>query len=149
MNAPSILRNRWVLLALSMGVGALFVYAGAIKLGDPLALADTAAVFGIVPNFAIATFALALPTFEIAAGMLLITGWHRRVGALAIAVAIAAYIVAIGSALARGITIDCGCFGVGPATRGQMWWDLARDIAILIAAVTIYLESLPRDTELS
>jgi putative oxidoreductase len=147
MTTASMLGNRWVLRALSIGVGAAFVYAGAIKLGEPLALADTVAAFGILPNFAIATFALALPAFEILAGILLVTGWRRRVGALAVTVAISAYTLAIASALARGITIDCGCFGIGPATRGQMWWDLARDLVLLAAASTIYLVSLSREAK--
>ncbi len=134
---------RYKTAAISIVLGALFVYAGAMKISDPLAMADTIAAFGILPLALINSFALAVPAFEIISGALLIAGWYRRVAAMALLIAIAAYTTAIGSALARGITIDCGCFGVGPATRGAMWWDFGRDLALLAAALAVYAWSMP------
>jgi uncharacterized membrane protein YphA (DoxX/SURF4 family) len=145
MDIHAIVGNRWFRRGLSLLVGGLFVYAGAIKIGAPQSLADTAAEFGILPNLAIVTFALWLPVFEILAGLLLVSGWGSRIGALAVGIAIVAYLAAIGSALARGLTINCGCFGAAPATRAGMWLDLARDFGILAAAAAIYLTSLPRE----
>ena len=134
-------------IAISIVLGALFVYAGALKIRTPLVLADTMAAFGILPVALIIPFALALSPFEIIAGLLLLVGWHRRVGALALLIAVALYTTAIGSALARGIVIDCGCFGGGgPATRGQMWLDLGRDLTILLAASAVYVWSMPSST---
>ncbi len=131
-------------VAISVVLGGLFVYAGAIKISNPLAMADTIAAFGIVPLALINSFALAVPVFEIATGVMLFLGWFRRVAALALLITLGAYTTAIASALARGITIDCGCFGVGgPATRGDMWWDLGRDLAMLAAALAVYRWSLP------
>ncbi len=140
-----MVRRYWH-VPISVILGALFCYAGAIKINNPLALADTIAAFGILPIVLVNPFALALPPFEIMSGVLLIAGWQRRVGALALLIAIAIYTCAIGSALLRGITIDCGCFGVGPATRGQMWWDLGRDLVLLGAASAVYIRSLPSTT---
>jgi len=134
---------RYKTVAISMVLGALFVYAGAIKLGDPLAMADTIAAFGIIPLALINSFALAIPPFEIISGVLLIAGWYRRVSALALLIALGAYTTAIGSALARGVTIDCGCFGFAPGTRGAMWWDLGRDLTMLAAAFAVYAWSMP------
>jgi putative oxidoreductase len=147
MDLNAIIGNRWVRRGLSLIVGGVFVYAGVIKIGGPQSLADTVAEFGILPNFAIVAFALGLPVFEILAGLLLVSGWRARVGALAVAIAIVAYIGAIGTALARGLTIDCGCFGAAPATRAGMWLDLARDLAILAGAAAVYLTSFPRESE--
>jgi putative oxidoreductase len=145
MDIYAILANRWVRRGLSLVVGGAFVYAGAIKIGAPQSLADTVSEFGILPNFAIVTFALGLPVFEILAGLLLVSGWRSRIGALAVGIAIICYVGAIGAALARGLTINCGCFGAAPATRAGMWLDLARDLAILGAVTSIYLTSLPRE----
>jgi putative oxidoreductase len=144
MEIGAILGNRWGRRGLSLIVGGVFVYAGAIKIGAPQSLADTVAEYGILPNFAIVTFAVGLPVFEILAGLLLVSGWRSRVGALAIGIAIVTYIGAICFALARGLTINCGCFGAAPATRAAMWLDLARDLGILAAAGALYLTSLPR-----
>ena len=134
---------RYKTVAISIVLGALFVYAGAIKIRDPLAMADTIAAFGIVPLALINSFALAVPPFEIISGVLLIAGWYRRVAALALLISLGAYTTAIASALARGITIDCGCFGFGPGTRGAMWWDLGRDLTLLAAAFAVYAWSMP------
>ena len=130
-------------VAISLVLGGLFVYAGAIKIGNPLAMADTIAAFGIVPLALINSFALAVPVFEIATGLMLFLGWFRRVAAMALLITLGAYTTAIASALARGITIDCGCFGFGPATRGAMWWGLGRDLTMLAAALAVYRWSLP------
>ena len=119
-------------------LGAIFVYAGSVKVENPQAMADSIAAFGILPVILINPIALGLPVFEITAGVLLIVGWWRRVAALAILLAVAAYTVAIGSALARGITVDCGCFGFGPPTRARMWIDFGRDLIFLGAAALSY-----------
>jgi putative oxidoreductase len=134
---------RYKTVVVSIVLGALFVYAGAMKIRDPLAVADTIAAFGIIPLALINSFALAIPSFEIISGALLIAGWYRRMAALGLLIALGAYTVAIASALARGITIDCGCFGVGPGTRGAMWWDFGRDLAMLAAAFAVYAWSMP------
>ena len=59
--------------------------------------------------------AMGLPSFEIACGLLLLGPWTRRVGALAVALIVVVFFIALSSALLRGLTLDCGCFGVGGA----------------------------------
>jgi hypothetical protein len=74
-----------------------------------------------------------LPWVELLVGMCLIV---RRLtgGAALLAVGLGiTFVVAQASALARGLTIDCGCFGaavepIGPAT-------IARAAGVLMAAV--------------
>jgi putative oxidoreductase len=129
---------RWLLLAIRIALGAAFVYAGAIKIQDPSELAITVASFQILPNLLISPLALALPPFEIICGMLLIVGIWRRPAALGIALLLAIFLIAIAAALARGLTIDCGCFGPGTPSRAKMWLDLGRDILLLAAALITY-----------
>ena len=38
-------------------------------------------------------------------------------------------------AKARGLAIDCGCFGGGGTGDGVTWWDIARDIPIVLAGL--------------
>ena len=59
--------------------------------------------------------------------------------ALAVVVISAVFLGAIASALARGLTIDCGCFGGGVPSRVRMWLDLGRDLVLLAAALLTYL----------
>jgi putative oxidoreductase len=129
---------RWLVLAIRIALGAAFVYAGSIKIQDPSELAITVASFQILPNLLISPLALALPPFEIICGVLLILGLWRRPAALGITLLLAIFLIAIAAALARGLTIDCGCFGTGTPSRAKMWLDLGRDILLLGAALISY-----------
>ena len=53
-------------------LGAVFVYAGAVKLRDPLAFADSIATFKILPAFLVNPLALILPPLEVLTGVMLI-----------------------------------------------------------------------------
>jgi putative oxidoreductase len=137
----------WLLLALRIALGGVFIYAGAIKLNDPLQFADNIALFSILPVSLINPLALSLPIFEILSGGLLVVGWLRRPAALAVVVISVVFLGAIASALARGLTIDCGCFGGGVPSRERMWLDLGRDLVLLAAALLTYLHYGSRLTE--
>jgi len=50
--------------------------------------------------------------------------------------------VAMGQAKARGLQIDCGCFGGGGVGDGVSWWDIARDVVLVLAA-GIYVALFP------
>ena len=52
-------------------------------------------------------------SLEIALGLLLVTGIATRAVAGATAVLFAVFVAAVASAAARGLSIDCGCFGGG------------------------------------
>jgi putative oxidoreductase len=129
---------KWLVLLLRVGLGAAFVYAGVIKIQDPSEFAINVASFSILPNVLISPMALALPPFEIITGGLLIIGIARRPAALGIALLSVVFLVAVAAALARGLTIDCGCFGTGTPSRARMWLDLGRDALLLASALIVY-----------
>ena len=129
---------RWLVLAIRIALGAAFVYAGAIKIQDQSELPITVASFQILPNLLISPLALALPPFEIICGVLLIVGIWRRPAALGITLLLTIFLITIAAALARGLTIDCGCFGTATPSRAKMWLDLGRDILLLGAALVTY-----------
>jgi len=82
-----------------------------------------------------------LPLFEIVTGLLLMLGLFTRVAGIATALLAALFIAAMAQAKARGLQIDCGCFGGGGTGAGVTWWDLARDVPVLL--VGIYLATRP------
>ncbi len=141
MRIRSILERRWIRLGLALIVGGAFIYAGWIGFTDPLQLADNVASFRILPTRAVVPFALSLPIFEITSGLLMIVGLLRRPAALALTVMTAIFCVAIASALARGLVIDCGCFGASIPSRERMWLDLGRDVLLLVGAFIAYIAS--------
>ncbi len=137
-------RRNYAVLAVSIAVAAVFIYAGIDKIRDPLQFADSTAAFAILPAVFINLLALGLPPFEIACGVMLLGSRTRRVGALAVAVISVVFFTALASALLRGLTLDCGCFGVGAPSRSRMWQELALDAVLFSAAVFVYLRSITR-----
>jgi uncharacterized membrane protein YphA (DoxX/SURF4 family) len=152
MSTGSIFQPRWIRFVLALIAGGAFIYAGWVGISDPLVLADNVASFRILPNFAIVPFSLSMPIFEITAGVLMIVGLFRRPAALGLTIMTAIFCVAIASALARGLVIDCGCFGTSSPSRWRMWFDLGRDILLVAGTLIVYLMSArraaPAETEI-
>lgn len=138
-------RRDYVALAISLAIGLLFIFAGADKLRDPLQFADSIAAFAILPAKFVNLVALGLPPFEIACGLLMLMPPTRRVAALALALTSVIFFAALASALARGLTLDCGCFGVGAPSRSRMWLEAGLNIALFAGSLTVYLRSAPSE----
>jgi putative oxidoreductase len=134
----------YVIFALSLVVAAVFIYAGIDKLRDPLQFADSIAGFAILPRALINLFALALPSFEVVCGLLLLWPSTRGIASLGVVVISVIFFVALLSALLRGLTLDCGCFGTGAPSRGRMWLEFGLDAALVGASLLIYLSSIMR-----
>ena len=137
-------RRDYVVLAVSLAVAAVFIYAGVDKLRDPLQFADSIAAFAILPAVLINLLAFGLPPFEIACGLLLLGPRTRRIGALAVVAVSILFFTALASALLRGLTLDCGCFGAGAPSRPRMWQELVLDAVLFAGALFVYLRSIPR-----
>jgi uncharacterized membrane protein YphA (DoxX/SURF4 family) len=94
-------------------LGGVFVVAGALKIPDPAAAVRAVRAYRLLPESLVAPVAFGLPVLEIAVGLALLIGVFVRTAALAAAVLLVLFLVGIGSAWARGLRIDCGCFGNG------------------------------------
>jgi uncharacterized membrane protein YphA (DoxX/SURF4 family) len=132
----------YIVPTIALALATVFVYAGTDKIRDPLAFADSVAAFAILPAVFINLLALSLPPFEIMCGLLLVAPRTRRVGALAAALVSIVFFSALLSALARGLTLDCGCFGNGTPSRPRMWAELGLDFLISGSALLVYFRSL-------
>jgi uncharacterized membrane protein YphA (DoxX/SURF4 family) len=142
MKAPGNSRREYAVLAVSVALAAIFIYASIDKMRDPLQFADSIAAFAILPTAFVSLLALSLPPFEIACGLLLLWPPTRRVGALAVALISVMFFAALSSALLRGLTLDCGCFGAGAPSRTRMWQELGLNIVFFGSSILIYLRSM-------
>jgi uncharacterized membrane protein YphA (DoxX/SURF4 family) len=130
-----MIRNRAVLLAFRIVVGGLFLYAGAIKIADPLGFAQDIDNYRLVPR-AIAFFAaLILPWVETLAGAALIAGLFKRTSAGLIALMLVFFILLVAVTMARGLDVDCGCFGA--LSRKAGWTLFLEDAAMLFMAILL------------
>jgi putative oxidoreductase len=92
-------------------VGGVFIYAGAIKVLDPVRFGNDIDNYKILPWAISVRLAFYLPWLEIFCGLAVIL---RRlyVGGLSIlAVLVSIFVVVTIAAKARGLDITCGCFG--------------------------------------
>ena len=140
LSAPVRIATGWLL---RLGLGGLFVLAGVLKLAQPTTFATEIVYYSFLPQLA-PYLAATLPMIEIALGLALVAApvpW-RRAAALAMAGLLAVFTVAVVQAVARGINIDCGCFGGGSGPVSG--WTIARDLALLAAAVAAVWLSAPK-----
>ena len=103
----------WLALVVRLVLGGVWLAAGAAKIGDPEASVRAVRAYQLVPDSLERAVGYSLPLLEIC-------------------------LVGIASAWARGLQIDCGCFGGGGASGGDPTagyrWDILRDVGLLILA---------------
>lgn len=109
----NILSNKYLLLFLRLVLGFVFIYAGAEKISDPTGFSISISNYKLLPVYMVNFFAITLPWIEITAGIMLVFGVAVKENAFIINVMLLVFIVAISISLARGLSIDCGCFGKG------------------------------------
>ncbi|WP_168581606.1 MauE/DoxX family redox-associated membrane protein [Gephyromycinifex aptenodytis] len=125
----------WVGLVARLILGAALLVAGGMKIGSPLVAARAAQAYQILPFDLAGYVGMALPAIEMALGLLLVLGLYTRFAAGAGAVLMLVFVAAIASAWARGLSIDCGCFGGGGAVapeQTQYGLDIARDFLLAL-----------------
>jgi hypothetical protein len=96
-------------------------------------------------NYVNAT-ALFLPALELVLALVLAVGIWRRGASLLTMAFMLLFIVAISSAIARGLNIECGCFGtskLGVATAHKVGLRrLLEDVAYFLMAAVVFWEAL-------
>ena len=128
-----------------LGLAAVWLVSGSIKAADPEQTWVAVNAYHVLPAPAVDAVAAGLPWFELALGALLLLGIAvRPVAALAGALLLA-FIAGVSQAWARGLYIDCGCFGGGgdvAPEQTRYGTELLRDAAFL--ALAVWLMFRPR-----
>lgn len=115
---------------LRLGVGLVFVSAGALKAWNPQGFAYAVENYQLTSWSASIGIAFSLPWLEIVAGTALVTGRLYR-GALATLILLTVgFLAALSSAWARGLNIECGCFQTESKPHG-LWISIGIDLLIL------------------
>ncbi|MGH3787114.1 MAG: DoxX family protein [Pseudonocardiaceae bacterium] len=118
-------------------LAAVFLLSGALKVVDPAQTRIAVGAYELLPSGLVGPVATVLPLVELALGTLLVAGAFTRWVALASAMLLAALMFGVAQAWARGLSIDCGCFGGGgPVAEGDTRYpqELARDAGMLLLA---------------
>jgi uncharacterized membrane protein YphA (DoxX/SURF4 family) len=131
----------WITLIARLILGGVLLVAGALKVGNLQKSAMAVRAYELLPT-AIANFlGFVLPWLEIGLGLLLILGVAVSISGLFGAIIMFAFIIAIAQAWARGLSIDCGCFGGGgPIDPDQTKYlsEIIRDIGLFGVGIFLY-----------
>lgn len=102
-------------------LGTVMLVAGVDKLAAPEVFGANIYNYQILPVELVNIAALLFIWAEIAVGILLIVGAAIRGSAFVSGLMLVLFVIAIGSAMARGLKIDCGCFaGKTPVQSAQI-----------------------------
>ena len=130
--------KEWAGLVARLVVGGVWIYAGASKLVDPAQSVAAVRAYQLLPGNLAQPVGQLLPVLEVVVGAMLVLGLLTRGAAVLSAILFVAFIIGISSVWARGLNIDCGCFGGGgydPNAADKYPWEIARDALLLLASV--------------
>jgi uncharacterized membrane protein YphA (DoxX/SURF4 family) len=135
----------WLTLICRLVLGGVLIAAGVLKIGNLQKSAMAVRAYELLPISLANFLGYSLPWVEIGIGLLLVTGALVRFAGLVGAITMLAFIIAISQAWARGLSIDCGCFGGGGTidpSQTKYLSEIIRDIGLM--ALGIYLYFYPK-----
>ena len=122
-----------IILICRILLGGIFIYASLDKIAHPAEFAKAIGNYHVLPFGLENLLALTLPWLELLAGVALITGVMVDGAAIMVIIMNIVFIFAISQALARGISIECGCFSVTTEGGDNIGLQtIIRDIGYLI-----------------
>ena len=134
----------WFGLLSRLVLGGVLFAAGWLKIFTPAKSQMSVRAYEVLP-ISIANFlGIALPWLEVGFGILLILGIAVRLSAIVGGGLMVVFIAAISQAWARGLSIDCGCFGGGGTvdpSETKYLSEILRDIGLALLA--LYLVRYP------
>ena len=131
----------WLTLLCRLILGGVLLAAGALKIGNLQKSAMAVRAYEMLPVELANFLGYALPWIEIGMGLLLIVGASVKICGLLGSLTMLAFIIAIAQAWARGLSIDCGCFGGGGTIDPEdtkYLSEIIRDIGLLAMGVFLY-----------
>lgn len=141
MRDKFVLVQPWLTLLARLILGGVLIVAGSLKVGNLQKSAMAVRAYEMLPIWLANLFGYVLPWIEIGIGSLLVLGALVKINGLLGALIMLAFIIAIAQAWARGLSIDCGCFGGGGSIDPEdtkYLSEIIRDIGLLGLGVFLY-----------
>lgn len=131
----------WLTLIARLVLGGVLLAAGGLKIGNLQKSAMSVRAYELLPVDLANFLGYVLPWIEIGMGLLLIAGVAVSIVGLLGALTMFAFVIAIAQAWARGLSIDCGCFGGGGQVDPEdtkYLSSILRDIGFLLLGFYLY-----------
>lgn len=134
-----ILSNQFLLLIARLVVGGVFLFFSIGKLDNPAGFAKEIGNYDFLPYFSLNFFAISIAWIELFIGLFLVLGIRVRSAAFISSALMVVFIIAIFSAMARGLNINCGCFSHQTAIVG--WQKILEDFILLVLSLLIFFNT--------
>ena len=134
----------WITFLARLILGGTLLAAGWVKLFNSYEAKASVRAYDLLPVGLANLLGAVLPSFEIGLALLIILGiWSKRVAIIG-TVLMVIFVIAISQAWARGLPINCGCFGNGGITadgKVHNWTylsEILRDLGLILCGIYIY-----------
>ena len=129
----------WLGTAARVLLGVVLAWAAVAKMGDPAASVRAVRAYELLPEWLAKGVGYGLPFLEIGLAILLIAGLATRLAAVLSSALLVVFLVGIVSAAARGLEIECGCFGgggqLGAGQSTAYTGEILRDAGLLVVSL--------------
>lgn len=112
-----IFSNKYLLFLFRILLSFIFIYSGVEKITDPAGFSLSISNYKLLPDFLVNISAIILPWIEFISGILLLFGISVKENSFILTALLGIFIVAVSISLARGLNIDCGCFGTASGQK--------------------------------
>ncbi|MGD8306003.1 MAG: MauE/DoxX family redox-associated membrane protein [Ignavibacteria bacterium] len=130
------IKNKYLLFVIRIIIAFVFILAGIEKISDPETFSVSIQNYKILPLILINITAIILPWIELITGILLLLGILVKENSYLISTMLVIFILAIGISLARGLNIDCGCFGTRLGAEIGLF-KLGENVILLIMSIIL------------
>ncbi|MFH2050055.1 MAG: MauE/DoxX family redox-associated membrane protein [bacterium] len=134
-----IIDNDYLTMLVRLVVGITFIWASIYKIIEPGDFAKSIWFYHMAPGNIINLSAIILPWLELICGVCIIFGIFYRGSIVWINVMMVVFIIALTSAVIRGLDIDCGCFKAAKSSGGSTLNSLLVDLGLIILTIQLWL----------
>ncbi len=137
----------WFGLVARLVTGGVWIAAGALKLAHPAESVRAVRAYDLLPEAVVPAVGHLLPVVEVVVGVCLVLGLLVRSASVVSALLFVAFVIGISSAWARGLSIECGCFGGGgmiPDAAEKYPGEIARDVGLLVLSAWLVVRPRSR-----
>lgn len=139
-----ILENNYLNVIVRLFLGVFFLLAALGKAAEPALFAKEIANYAIVPEPLINLVALFISWTELIVSIFLIFGIRIKSSSAITAILLIIFILAVGSAMVRGLDINCGCFSQKIQYVG--WPKIFENIGLLLLALFLFFSPAKKFT---
>ena len=138
----------WLTLIARAILGGTLLAAGWIKLFNSFEAKASVRAYDLLPVPLANILGTILPGFEILVAIFILIGLWSKKSALVGTILMGIFVLAISQAWARGLPINCGCFGNGGLTadgKVHNWTylsEILRDLGLIVCGIYIYLNPI-------